>query len=90
MAFRIHRNKELLEREIENGCALIEAATAGDSQRLEELLDHGVAVNAEAYNRNLFYSSQNYMTPLQVAAVHGHSECVRLLIDRGGVYSLVD
>ena len=68
------RNEEVqLER------SLVEAAANGNYDKIVELLDSGVSVDAEEYNKLLFYSSKNYVTPLQITA----DKCVKILIDHG-------
>ena len=72
------RNEEVqLER------SLVEAAANGNYDKIVELLDSGVSVDAEEYNKLLFYASKNYVTPLQIAAANGHDKCVQILIDHG-------
>ena len=53
---------------------------------VRSILKSGVSVDADEYNRSLFYKSKNYMTPLLCAASRGNSECVKELIAWGGAY----
>lgn len=88
MAFRTRKNPEVLEKEIDIGKALVDVAISGDAASMAEILADEVSVNADAYNRSLFYKSQNYMTPLQHTTNYGHSKCVALLILNGGEYAI--
>ncbi|GIY78030.1 hypothetical protein CDAR_232511 [Caerostris darwini] len=62
---------------------LVEAAANGDLVTVISLLNSGVSVDAEEYNKALFYASKNYMTPLQMAATNGFLRCLNILIERG-------
>ena len=84
MAFKAKRNQTVAQKEIENGKALVDSALSGDLEGVQRLLDAGTSVDADDYNRSLFYKSQNYMTPLLCAASSGHVQVLRLLIDHGG------
>ena len=84
MAFRIRKNPEILQKEIESGKNLVEATENNDTDKVKNLLECGVSVNADEYNRTLFYKCQNYMTPLQIAATKGFHGPLALLIDFGG------
>lgn len=66
--------------------ALVEAAKNGDYIKAKELLDLGVAPDTPEYNKQLFYQSENYMTPLHYATANGYSNLVKLFITRGGVF----
>ena len=89
MAFRIKKNSEKVHKEIENGRLLVEATENDDVTTMKILLKSGASVNADEYNRTLFYKSRNYLTPLQIAAQKGYSGPVKLLIDYEGMcYSL--
>ena len=68
---------ELRQKEIENGEQLVQHARRGNVHEVKQLLEDGISVNAEEYNRCLFYKSQNYMTPLQCASFNGHVSCVK-------------
>ena len=70
--------------EIENGRLLVEATENNDVEEMERLLEHGASVNADEYNRTLFYKSRNYLTPLQIAAQKGLAGPVKLLIKYEG------
>lgn len=69
--------------EVQNEQALVEAAVVGDHEKISELLSSGVSVDAEEYNKLLFYASKNYMTPLQIASANGYLKCVQILSDHG-------
>ena len=84
MASRFRKSHEVLQKEIEIGRKLVKLSMAGDGKATHELLKAGASVNAEEYNRSLFYASKNYMTPLQVASNAGHQKCVQILISYGG------
>ncbi len=84
MATKGRKKCEELSKEREHGRQLVEKATAGDQAGVLKLLEAGVSVNAEEYNRYLFYRSENYMSPLQCAAKYGHEEVTKLLIEAGG------
>uniref|UniRef100_T1IID4 Uncharacterized protein n=1 Tax=Strigamia maritima TaxID=126957 RepID=T1IID4_STRMM len=75
-SLRITRNTD----DILNGKLLVEAAKEGDDAQILKLLQAGVSVNAEEYNKSLFYQSENYWTPLQVAVACGHEKATELLI----------
>ncbi|KFM72269.1 Serine/threonine-protein phosphatase 6 regulatory ankyrin repeat subunit B, partial [Stegodyphus mimosarum] len=62
---------------------LFEAAAVGDYETVRNLLQSGVSVDADEYNKALFYASKNYMTPLQIAAANGYLNCVQILIEYG-------
>ena len=81
MAFR---NRQILQKEIENCRLLVESAENNDVQIMRTLLERGTSVNAEEYNRTLFYKSKNYLTPLQIASQKGFVEPVKLLIEYEG------
>ena len=84
MAFRIKKNTEKIQMEIENGRLLIEATENNDVATMQTLLENGASVNADEYNRTLFYKSRNYLTPLQIAAQKGFAGPVKLLIEYEG------
>lgn len=67
------------------GHRLVMSAFDGDIDSVTHLISDGCSVNAEEYNRMLFYASKNYITPLQAASANGHLECVKTLIQRGGL-----
>ena len=77
MAGRNRKNAEILQKSNEEGKKLVSLAQAGNLEGVKRLVESGASVNAEEYNRFLFYRSQNYMTPLQCAALHGHSDLVQ-------------
>ena len=64
-----------------NSSALNEAAAAGDLLKLGSLLDSKVNVDAR---------SKAYMTPLMLAAMNGHIQCLQILRQRGADESAVD
>ena len=74
-----------IQKEQETGKELVDMAEKGDLEGLKTLLECGASVNAEVYNRSLFYKSQNYMTPLQCAASRGYSDLVEHLIHNKGL-----
>ncbi len=84
MAFRIKKNPELLQKGIENGRMLVEATEKNDVDAMRKLLESGTSVNADEYNRTLFYKCKNYLTPLQIASQKGLPEPVKLLIEYEG------
>ncbi|XP_015924353.1 serine/threonine-protein phosphatase 6 regulatory ankyrin repeat subunit B isoform X2 [Parasteatoda tepidariorum] len=76
--YDVGEDEEMLDEKF-----LVEAAAIGDFEKVFRLLKAGISVDAEEYNKVLFYASKNYMTPLQLAAEKGHSKCVDLLIAYG-------
>ena len=86
MAFKARRNQTVAQKEIENGKALVDYALSGNLEGVQQLLESGTSVDADDFNRSLFYKSQNYMTPLLCAASKGRVDVLRLLIDHGGGY----
>lgn len=62
---------------------LVEAAAKGDVKTVTRLLKAGVSVDADEYNKALFYASKNYMTPLQLASANNNVSCVDILIANG-------
>ncbi|XP_070557137.1 ankyrin repeat domain-containing protein 66-like [Ptychodera flava] len=56
---------------------LHEAASMGDSDLLEELID------SQKYDVNQKDAEWSNRTPLHWAAIKGHSECIRILIENG-------
>ena len=88
MAFRIKKNTEKIQMEIENGRLLVEATENNDVATMQTLLENGASVNADEYNRTLFYKSRNYLTPLQIAAQNGFAGPVKLLIEYEGNFKL--
>ena len=84
MAFRLKKNNEKIQMEIENGRLLVEATENNDVEEMKKLLEKGASVNADEYNRTLFYKSRNYLTPLQIAAQKGLAGPVQLLINYEG------
>ena len=89
MAFRIKKNTEKIQMEIENGRLLVEATENNDVATMQTLLENGASVNADEYNRTLFYKSRNYLTPLQIAAQKGFAGPVKLLIEYEGNLGLL-
>ncbi|MEW6349542.1 MAG: ankyrin repeat domain-containing protein [Thermodesulfobacteriota bacterium] len=57
------------------------AAAAGDTRRVEELLQQGVSVRIR---------NQLGETPLMLAALYGHEQMVRLLVERGADINAVN
>lgn len=58
------------------GSWLIDAAAAGNVRLIRELLAAGADVNEN-------YGSEDFRTPLMIAAVTGHEEAVRALVEAG-------
>ena len=73
-------------KEISDEKKLVDAAKNGDSEEARRLLEAGVSPDSSEYNKQLFYQSENYMTPLQFATQMGYPNLVRLLIEHGGEY----
>ncbi|GBM60486.1 Serine/threonine-protein phosphatase 6 regulatory ankyrin repeat subunit C [Araneus ventricosus] len=69
--------------EIQSERLLVEASARGDLKTVVHLLECRVSVDAEEYNKALFYASKNYMTPLQMAAANGYIDCLEVLIQHG-------
>ena len=84
MATKGRRVPELLQKEIDDGQFMVECATNGNLEGLKDCVEANVSINADEYNRSLFYKSQNYMTPLLCAAKFGHGNCVSYLIKQEG------
>ena len=85
--FALSKNKrsaELRQIEIENGKKIVDRTKENNIEAVRDLLNTGVNINAVEFNRYLFYKSQNYMTPLQVAAKNGFTEIVKLLVEWDG------
>ncbi|KAI8479773.1 hypothetical protein Bbelb_424750 [Branchiostoma belcheri] len=88
MAFRDREQER--QRQISLGRQLVEASKKGESSVIRNLLKVGASVDAEEFNRTLFYASQNYLTPLQEAAKYGHADCVRVLIQHAADVNTCD
>lgn len=86
MEKRYHMNRKLfLERKVHNVAnrvALIEASGNGNKERVEQLLEKGVDVNAKYIYEN--------KTALIKAAEKGYVDVVKLLIERGADVNAVD
>jgi len=78
------RNREELQKVIENGRLLTEKASEGDANGVKKLLENGVHPNAESYNRTLYYKHKNYWSPLHHAARNGYHDVVQRLVEYGG------
>ncbi|XP_035673384.1 serine/threonine-protein phosphatase 6 regulatory ankyrin repeat subunit C-like isoform X1 [Branchiostoma floridae] len=88
MAFRDREQER--QRQISLGRQLVEASRKGEGSVIRNLLKVGASVDAEEFNRTLFYASQNYLTPLQEAAKFGHADCVRVLIQHAADVNTCD
>ncbi|GFS93382.1 hypothetical protein NPIL_118731 [Nephila pilipes] len=71
------------DSEIQSEKYLVDAASKGDLETVVKLIKSGISVDAEEYNKALFYASKNYMTPLQMAAASGYVNCLEFLIAHG-------
>ena len=80
------RKCETVLKEIEDEKRLVDAVKAGNLDGASQLLESGVSPDATEYNKQLFYQSENYMTPLQYATCLGFPNLVRLFIEYGGEY----
>lgn len=92
MAVERKRKNEygVIPKEIMDEKLLVEAAKSGNFREVEELLNAGVSPDTPEYNRQLFYQSENYMTPLHYATANGFAELVKLFLLRGGIQSHMD
>ena len=75
--------------------AILDAARSGNLADLRRLLDSGVSVDAKdkvrpsaraqsaALTRSPRWDAQDGLTPLHLAADEGHTECAKLLLDKG-------
>jgi len=61
--------------------ALFDAAAEGRLEEIRSLLDRGANINA--------VDTANW-TPLHLASINGHHQCVELLLDRGANINAVD
>ncbi|XP_054708632.1 serine/threonine-protein phosphatase 6 regulatory ankyrin repeat subunit B-like [Uloborus diversus] len=75
---------------IDRETRLVKASLVGSFEVMCNLLESGVSVDAEELNRALFYTSRNYITPLQIAACLGHVDCVNILIQYGAKLNATD
>ncbi|KAH3802949.1 hypothetical protein DPMN_156647 [Dreissena polymorpha] len=58
-----NRSKQAHGKDIDSEKKLVASTKKGDYNEVESLLNLGVSVDATEYNRQLFYQSENYMTP---------------------------
>jgi len=77
---------KIVSKEVTNERNLIESVLENNFQDVVSLLDSGVSPDAHEYNKQLFYKLENYLTPLHHAVLHGYSDLVKLLIEKGGQY----
>lgn len=70
-------------KDIEDERRLVEVTKSGDYNEAERLLQNGVSPDSTEYNRQLFYQSENYMTPLHFATTKGFPLLVKLFISKG-------
>ena len=75
------RSHDLRQRELDREKKLIDETKANNIEAVRTLLENGVHIDAGDYNRFLFYKSQNYMTPLQIAAREGFTDLVKLFVE---------
>lgn len=88
MADRRRRSDSgLIAKDIFDEKRLVEAAICGDISKAIVLLDSSVAPDTPEYNRQLFYQSENYMTPLHYATAKGFACLTKLFIERGGKFT---
>lgn len=73
---------EVVAAETLNGDHLCDAALAGDLQTVRQLLEAGTPID--------YPDSSNQRTPLIKAAMKGHTEVVRMLLDHGAMPSCKD
>ena len=87
MAERKRKNDYgVIAKDIVDEQTLVDAAKGGDYYKAKTLLDAGVAPDTPEYNRQLFYQSENYMTPLHYATANGFANLVKLFIISGGMF----
>jgi ankyrin repeat protein len=73
-------------KDIEDEKRLVEVTKLGNYEEVDRLLQCGVSPDTTEYNRQLFYQSENYMTPLHFATARGFPELLKLFISKGGQY----
>jgi len=67
--------------DVDQGAALLKAASAGDSRTVEDLLENGADINSGDYEKR---------TALHVAASSGHLEVIRILVKAGADVNVLD
>lgn len=77
---------EINLKDIEDEKRLVEVTKLGNYEEVEKLLKYGVSPDTTEYNRQLFYQSENYMTPLHYATAKGFPGLLKLFISKGGQY----
>ncbi|XP_060600674.1 ankyrin repeat, PH and SEC7 domain containing protein secG-like [Ruditapes philippinarum] len=70
-------------KDIEDEKRLVEVTKLGNYEEVDRLLQCGVSPDTTEYNRQLFYQSENYMTPLHFATARGFPELLKLFISKG-------
>src|SRR3954471_1807072 len=71
--------------------AFLDAAKAGDIDKVREMLDKGVPVDTrEDYTVDRDYYQQSEQTALMYAAGGGHLEVVRILLKAGANVNAID
>ncbi|XP_052770602.1 serine/threonine-protein phosphatase 6 regulatory ankyrin repeat subunit C-like [Mya arenaria] len=83
-------DKLLSTKDVSNEKRLTEAAQNRNIKEIERLLDAGVSPDASELNRQLFYQSEYYLTPLHHATHRGYDDVVNLLIKRGANVNACD
>ncbi|OWF45349.1 ankyrin repeat, PH and SEC7 domain containing protein secG-like [Mizuhopecten yessoensis] len=81
--FRKRKSTEMIQKDFELDRKLVLASKEGDFEEVKRLAELGASPDSTEYNKNLFYASQNYTTPLQNAAANGYHEIVQYLIEKG-------
>lgn len=82
MSAGIKQKCDINLRELEDEKRLVEAAKVGNIDEARKLLEAGVSPDSLEYNKQLFYQSENYMTPLHYATAMGYSDLMKLFIDK--------
>lgn len=81
---------EINLKEIEDETRLVEVTKSGNYDEADRLMQNGVSPDTTEYNRQLFYQSENYMTPLHFATAKGFPRLLKLFIINGGLYYLLN